>query len=180
MVGAFVVLSSNNQSFAANTNTNTKLGIRTGVLTFYKDTGTDMNTYFSHSPNTSTEIDLGNYDPSLSAINAASSGNHRFTVSDLYGKSFTVTVQSSVLSASGVTSIPAANVGYTGTVRTGAGKALTAQPTGAVDIGTAPVTFVARTNASGISKYAQEITLKVTIPAAQAPENYTGMLTFTY
>ena len=76
--------------------------------------------------------------------------------------------------------IPKAGIGYTGTTRFGTGKALTQAPTSAVDIGTAPVTFVARTNASGISKFAQEITLKVAIPAAQGPGAYTGLLTFTY
>lgn len=169
----------NDKSLAANTYTPTTLGIHTGTFLFFKDTGTDMNSYFSHSPNADTEIDMGNYDASLSIINAASSGDHRFTVSDMIGNSFTVTVQTSDLTASGGLFIPAANIGYTGTVRTGTGKTLTAAPTGTADISSA-VTFVARANNSGLSKYSQEITLLVNIPAAQAPENYTGTLTFTY
>jgi hypothetical protein len=76
--------------------------------------------------------------------------------------------------------IAKANIGYTGTARFGTGKALTVSPTSAADIGTAPVTFVARANNSWISKFSQEITLKVAVPAAQAPGAYTGLLTFTY
>jgi hypothetical protein len=57
---------------------------------------------------------------------------------------------------------------------------LVAAPTSAVDIGTAPVTFVSRTNANGLSQFSQEITLKVAIPAAQKPGSYTGVITFTY
>jgi hypothetical protein len=139
-----------------------------------------MDFYFSHSPNSTTTIDIGTYDASLTPIAAASSGDHRFTVSDMAGKSFTVTVQSSALTASGVTAIPANTVGYTGTTRYGTGKALTSAPTGGADIGSSPVTFVARANNSGISKFSQEIALTVAIPAAQAPESYTGTLTFTY
>lgn len=168
------------QTNAANSTTNTTLGIRTGALSFYKDTGTTMNTYFGHGPNTSTTIDIGTYDASITAFNAYSSGDHRFTISDLAGKSFTVTLQSSALTASGGLSIPATAIGYTGTARTGAGKALTSAPTSAADIGTSPVTFVARSNNSGVSKYSQEITLTVAVPAAQGPESYTGLLTFTY
>ena len=183
IVAAFALLTIG-QTNASNTNTNTTLGITSGVLSFYKDTGTTMDTYFSHSPNTATTIDIGTYPASISAISAASSGDHRFTVSDLAGKSFTVTLQSSDLTAldySGAQlTIAKANIGYTGTARFGTGKALTASPTSAADIGTAPVTFVARTNHSGISKFSQEITLKVAVPAAQAPGAYTGLLTFTY
>ena len=172
------------QSFAANTATNTTLGIRVGVLNFFKDTGSDMLSYFGHAANTNTAIDIGTYDSSLDAISAASSGDHRFTVSDLKGSAFTVTLQSSdltALDASGATvTIPKAGIGYTGTARMGTGKSLTAAPTTAADIGTAPVTFVDRTNHSGTSKFAQEITLKVAVPAAQAPGAYTGLLTFTY
>jgi len=175
-----LALFTSNSSMAANTTTNTTLGIRTGVLSFYKDTTTAMDTYFSHSGNQSASIDIGTYDASLAVISAASNSDHRFTISDLEGSSFTVTVQSSDLTASGSLSIAANTVGYTGTTRYGTGKALTSAPTSAADIGTAPVTFVARTNNSGVSKFAQEITLKVAIPAAQAPESYTGMLTFTY
>jgi hypothetical protein len=98
IVAAFAILNLG-QSFAANTNTNTTLGITSGLLSFYKDTGTTMDTYFSHSPNTATTIDIGTYPASISAISAASSGDHRFTVSDLAGKSFTVTLQSSDLTA---------------------------------------------------------------------------------
>jgi len=138
-----------------------------------------MDSHFSHAANQAEAIDIGSYDASLSTIDAASSGDHRFTISDMAGKSFTVSVQSSSLTAPDGT-IPATAVGYTGTTWLGTGKTLTASPTSAADIGTAPVTFVARTNNSGISKFSQEITLKVTIPAAQAPDAYTGLLTFTY
>lgn len=184
IVAAFAILTIGNTN-AANTNTNTTLGIRTGVLSFYKDTGTTMNSYFAAAnPSSSTTIDIGTYDASLSAIAAASSGDHRFTVSDLRGKSFTITVQSSSLNGtdenSNAVSIAASTVSYTGTARAGTGKALTASPTSAADIGTAPVTFVARANSSGVSKFAQEITLKVAVPAAQTPASYTGLLTFTY
>ena len=168
------------QSFAANTATNTTLGINAGVLSFYKDTGSTMDSYFSHSANASTAIDIGTYAASINAQNAQSDGDHRFTVSDLLGQSFSITLQSSALTASGGLSIAANLVSYTGSTRLGTGKALTAAPTSAGDIGTAPVTFVARTDNSGVSKFAQEITLKVAIPAAQGPGAYTGLLTFTY
>jgi len=185
LIVAAVAILTLGQTNAANTATNTTLGIRTGVLSFYKDTGTSMNSYFSATnPNASLTIDIGTYDASLNAIDAASSGDHRFTVSDLRGKSFTITVQSSSLNGTDEDAQPvtiAANtVSYTGTTRAGTGKALTAAPTSAADIGTAPVTFVARTNSSWVSKFAQEITLKVAIPAAQTPAAYTGLLTFTY
>jgi len=183
IVAAFAILTIGNTN-AATSNTNTTLGIRTWVLSFYKDTGTTMNSYFSHSPSTATTIDIGTYDASLDAISAASSGYHRFTVSDLRGKSFTITVQSSALNGvdedSQAVTIAANTVSYTGTTRFGTGKALTSAPTSAADIGTAPVTFVARANSSGVSKFSQEITLKVAVPAAQTPAAYTGLLTFTY
>ena len=57
---------------------------------------------------------------------------------------------------------------------------MVAAPISAVDIGTAPVTFVSRTNTNGLSQFSQEITLKVAIPAAQKPGSYTGIITFTY
>jgi len=151
IVAAFAVLTIGNTN-AATSNTNTTLGIRTGVLNFYKDTGTQMDSYFSHSPNTATTIDIGTYDASLDAISAASSGDHRFTVSDLRGKSFTITLQSSSLNGtdedSQAVSIAANTVSYTGTTWLGTGKALTSAPTSAADIGTAPVTFVARANSA--------------------------------
>jgi hypothetical protein len=184
LIVAAVAILNLGQSFAASTPTNTTLGIRTGVLNFYKDTGTST-ANFGHVANVSTAIDIGTYDASVSAQNVQSSGDHRFTISDLLGKSFTVTLQSSdltALDASGATmTIPKAGIGYTGTNRFGTGKALTATGNGgAADIGTAPVTFVARTNHSGVSVFSQEITLKVAIPAAQGPGSYTGLLTFTY
>ena len=95
------------------------------------------------------------------------------------GKSFTVTLASSDLTATGGLSISSGLVTYTGTTRYGTGKALTATGTFNTAL-SSPVTFVARTNASGISKFTQEITLKVAVPAAQGPESYTGLLTFTY
>jgi hypothetical protein len=132
LIVAAVAILNLGQSFAATGTTNTTLGIRTGVLSFYKDTGTSMDSYFSptHSPSTATTIDIGTYDASLSAINAASSGDHRFTVSDLRGRMFAVIISSSNLTAldeSGATvTIDATNVTYTGTTRNGTGKALTA------------------------------------------------------
>lgn len=188
VLGTFIVAAvailSLGQSFAANTATNTTLGITKGVLSFYKDTGTDMGTYFGHTANQSSAIDIGTYVASLSPIAAQSSGDHRFTISDLKGDAFVVTLQSSDLtatSASGDTyTIAKSLIGYTGTARFGTGKALIAAPTEAADIGTSTVTFVSRTNNDGVSKYSQEITLKVAVPAAQAPGSYTGLLTFTY
>ncbi len=180
LVVASVAVLSLGQSYAANTATNTTLGITQGVFSFYKDTGATMDSYFSHSANAAATIDIGTYNASLSAINAASAGDHRFTISDLKGDPFTVTLQSSALTASGSLSIAADLVSYTGSTWLGTGKALTSAPTSAADIGTAPVTFVARADNSGISKYSQEITLKVAVPAAQAPASYTGLLTFTY
>ena len=119
------------------------------MLSFYKDTGTST-TDFGHAANLATTIDIGTYDASLAAIAAQSSGDHRFTVSDLRGKYFTITLQSSDLTAldeSGATvTIPKAGIGYTGTAWFGLGKALTAAPTTAADIGTSPVTFVSRAN----------------------------------
>lgn len=167
------------QTNAANTATNTTMAITAGTLTFYKDTGATMDTYFSHAANTATTIDIGTYVASLDAISAASSGNHRFTVSDMLGSGFTITIQSSALTAPNGT-ITADKVSYTGTAWMGTGKALTASPTSAADIGTSPVTFVARNDNTGLSKYSQEITIKVAVPAAQAPGSYTGVLTFTY
>ncbi len=163
----------------ATTNTNTTLGITAGTFSFSKDTGSSMDTYFGHAADPLASIDIGNYGVSLSEISAASSDNHRFTVSDMLGDSFTITLQSSALTASGVTAIPASAVTYTGTARLGTGKALTATWEQNTSLDN-PVTFVARTNSSWLSKYSQEITLKVQIPAAQAPASYTGQLTFTY
>jgi len=97
----------------------------------------------------------------------------------MLGSSFVITLQSSALTASGVTSIPASAVTYTGTDWLGTGMALTATGSQNTPLNT-PVTFVARANASGLSLYSQEITLKVQVPAAQAPASYTGQLTFTY
>jgi hypothetical protein len=138
-----------------------------------------MDSYFSHAPNIATSIDLGTHAASMTTSSVSSSTNHRFTVSDLLGAAFTVTIQSSALTVAGG-SIPAANVGYDGTAWLGVGKALTAAPITAVDIGTAPVTFVARNDATGLSQFSQEITLKVSVPAAQKPGSYAGVITFTY
>jgi len=183
-VVATVTILNLGQSFAANTATNTTLGITKGVLSFYKDTGTDMQTYFGHTANQSEAIDIGTYVASLSSIDAQSSGDHRFTVSDLKGDAFVVTLQSSDLtatSASGDTyTIAKSLIGYTGTTRFGTGKIIDQAPVSAADIGSSAVTFVGRSNNNGVSKYSQEITLKVAVPAAQAPGAYTGLLTFTY
>jgi len=163
----------------AQTTTNTSLWITAGVLSFSKDLSSDMNSYFGGSPNASASIDIGSYSASIAAISASSDGDHRFTVSDMLGESFTVTIQSSAMTATEGT-IAASNIWYTGTDRLGTGVALTASPTSAVDIGTAPVTFVARNNTDGLSLFAQEITLQVSVPAAQTPGSYTGLITFTY
>ncbi len=163
----------------ASTSTDTTLWIVAGAFNFFKDTGTTMDSYFSHGANTGASIDIWSYAASLSAISAASSSNHRFTVSDMLGSSFVITLQSSALTASGVTSIPASAVSYTGTDWLWTGMALTATGTQNTPLNT-PVTFVARANASWLSLYSQEITLKVQVPAAQAPASYTGQLTFTY
>lgn len=167
------------ESLAATTTTNTTLWITAGTFSFTKDTTASMDSYFSHWPNANASIDIWSYASNISAISASSSGNHRFTVSDMLWAAFTVTIQSSALTTWWNT-IAANNIGYTGTNRLGTGKALTASPTSAVDIWTAPVTFVARNDASWLSVYAQEITLKVAIPAAQKPGSYTWVITFTY
>jgi len=138
-----------------------------------------MNSYFTHSGNQSDSIDIWSYAASLDEISASSAGEHRFTVSDMLWSAFTITIQSSALTASGVTDIPATAISYTGTDRLGTGKALTATWAPNTSLNN-PVTFVARNNSSWLSKYSQEITLKVQIPAAQAPASYTGQLIFTY
>lgn len=164
---------------AAWANVGTTLGIAVGSFSFSKDTTTNMDSYFSHSPNTSTGIDIWGYAASLSEIAAASSGNHRLTVSDLLGTAFIITLQSSALTASGVVPIPATAITYTGTNRLWTGEELTA--TGAQNMALdSAITFVARNNILWLSQYSQEITLKVQIPAAQAPASYTGQLIFTY
>jgi hypothetical protein len=167
------------ESSAATTTTNTTLWITAWTFSFTKDTTSAMDSYFSHWPNAAAAISIWSYASSISAISANSSGDHRFTVSDMLGSSFTVTMQSSALTIAWG-SIPATNIWYTWTTRFGTWKALIAAPTSAVDIWTAPVTFVSRTNNSGLSLFAQEITLKVAVPAAQAPGSYTGVITFTY
>lgn len=167
------------ESLAATTTTNTTLWITAGTFSFTKDTTAAMDSYFSHWPNSNAAISIWSYISSISAISANSSGDHRFTVSDMVWNSFSITMQSSALTTWGL-SIAAANIWYTWTTRFGTGKALIAAPTTAVDIWTAPVTFVSRTNNSGLSLFSQEITLKVAVPAAQAPGAYTGVITFTY
>lgn len=157
-------------SGSAELNTQTTLGIQTGALSFYKDT---------ISGNVSDAIDIGTYAASLDAISAASDSDHRFVVEDLAGQSFTVTLQSSDLTGTD-TPIPASNISYEGTEWTGVGKPLTAFATGAADIGTSPVTFVAREDNSGLSRFSQDIAILVAVPAAQTPGNYAGVLTFTY
>ncbi|MCX6824837.1 MAG: hypothetical protein NTY80_01315 [candidate division SR1 bacterium] len=171
-------------SFAATSSTDTTLGITVGTFSFFKDTGTTMGGYFvplnTHlTGSSSASIDIGTYGASLTEIAATSSSDHRFTVSDMLGNSFTVTLSSSTLTAAGGLSIASSAITYTGTVRVGTGSPLTA--TGVFNTSlAAPVTFVSRSNGSGLSKFSQEITLKVQIPAAQAPASYTGQLTFTY
>ncbi len=166
IVAAFAVLNLG-QSLAATT-TNTTMAITPGVLTFYKDlTG----------GNSSSTIDIGTYSANINAFDAYSSGNHRFVVSDMLGSGFTITLASSDLTAPNGT-IAKANISYTGTVRAWSGAAPTAAPTWA-NLGSS-VTFVARANNSGLTLYSQDITIKVAVPAAQAPGSYTGLLTFTY
>lgn len=179
MLWAGLIMSSMNRSSAATSTTNTTLGITPGTFSFIKDVGATMDSYFSHGPNAWTSIDIGTYAASVTTTSASSEGNHRFTVSDLLGNAFSVTLQSSALTIAWA-SIPASAIGYTGTAWLGTGQVLTAAPTSAVDIGTNPVTFVARNNADGLSLFSQEITIKVAIPAAQKPGSYTGLLTFTY
>ena len=176
---SILLIGSWNRSSAASSTTNTTLGITAGAFSFTKDVGTTMNTYFGHSPNVATSIDIGTYAANIATTSVSSNGTHRFTASDLLGSAFTVTIQSSALTVAGG-SIPASAIGYTGTTWFGTGKALTAAPTSAVDIGTAPVTFVSRNDATGLSAFSQEITLKVAAPAAQKPGSYTGVITFTY
>ena len=163
-----------------NFSTDVTLGILPWSLSFTKDTGSSMNSYFGHEPDNTNSIDIGQHAPSLEAINISSVGNHRFTISDMLGSPFIITIQSSAFISTWWDSIAATNIGYTGTNRLGTGKTLTAAPTIVADIGTSPVTFVARENNSGLSLFSQEITLKVAVPAAQAPWSYTGVITFTY
>lgn len=153
LVAAFAIVTvgnTNAQTTAATTPTT--LGITPGVFSFYKDLTTDMSAYITTAPNTDATIDIGNYDSSLAPIAATSSGDHRFTVSDLKGDAFTITISSSKLSY-GALDIPAKNIGYVGTAWLGTGKALTAEPTTAADIWTSPVTFVSRADNSGVSKF---------------------------
>ena len=165
--------------FATGSNIGTSLGISVGTFSFYKDTTTAMDSYFWHSPNGSSGIDIWNYAASLNPIPATSSGDHRFTVSDILGTAFTVTLQSSDLTASWVTAIPASAITYTWTDWLGTWEVLTATWTQNTSLDSA-ITFVARNNILWLSQYSQEITLRVTIPAAQAPASYTGQLIFTY
>lgn len=158
---------------------NTTLGIVPGSLLFEKDTSGVMDSYFAHSPSTLPAIDIGSYSVNLQANTVSSSPNHRFMISDMAWSAFMVTLQSSALTTVWW-SIDASKIGYTGTNRLGTGKTLTVAPTSASDIGTAPVTFVARNDDAWLSLYAQEITLKVNIPAAQKPGTYTGIIIFTY
>ena len=167
------------ESFAATTTTNTTLWITAGTFSFTKDTTASMDSYFWHWPNVNDSINIWSYISSILDISANSSGDHRFTLSDMIGSSFTVTMQSSSLTTAWE-SIPANKIWYTWTTRFGTWKTLTAAPTSAVDIWTAPITFVSRANNSGLSLFSQEITLKVAVPAAQAPGSYTGVITFTY
>ena len=164
---------------AAQTTTDTSLWITAGTFRFYKDTGTDMNTYMGQAGNEWTSIDIGTYEASLSAVSANSAENHRFTVADMKGDPFTVTIQSSDLTSWSGDTISRSNVWYAGGPRRGTGVALSAAPTWAADIGTAPVTFVAKTE-RGVLMMAQDLEVVVNIPAFQAPGAYEGTITFTY
>lgn len=168
------------KSLADNFSTNTTLGILPWSLSFNKDITTNMDTYFWHSPDASNSMDIWQHSSSIQTIIATSTGNHRFTISDMVWATFVVTMQSSALNSSWWNFIPAANIWYTWTTRLGTGKELTAAPIFATDIWTAPVTFVSRENGLGLSLFSQEIILKVNIPAAQAPGAYSGVITFTY
>jgi len=160
-------------------NVDTQFQIIPGSLTFYKDTTTTMDPYFGYSADSWTGIDIGNHTPSLVPMQISSPSKQRFTVSDMAWNPFVITVQTSPLVSSwGM--IPASAIGYTGTAWIGTWKILTAAPTNATDIGTSPITFVARQNEDGLSVFSQEIVLKVTVPAAQEPWTYAGILTFTY
>lgn len=168
------------RSSANNFSTNTTLGILPWSLTFTKDITTDMDSYFWHSPDLSNSMNIWQYLSSLLSITASSTWNHRFTISDMLGSSFVVTIQSTALNSTWWNSISANNIWYTGTSRVWTGKLLTAAPVFSTDIWTAPVTFVSRENSSWLSLFSQEIILKVNVPPAQKPWTYTWSVTFTY
>lgn len=168
------------KSSADNFSTNTTLGILPWSLNFTKDITTNMDSYFWHSPDASNNMDIWQHWSSMIAVNASSTGNHRFTISDMLWNAFVVTMQSSALNSTWWDSISSNNIWYTGTTRLGTWKLLTAAPISALDIWTAPVTFVARENSFWLSVFSQEILLKVNIPAAQKPWSYTWMIIFTY
>lgn len=168
------------KSLADNFSTNTTLGILPWSLSFSKDISSSMDTYFGHSPDTSSSMDIWQHSSSIQNIVAASTGNHRFTLSDMIWATFVVTMQSSALNSSWWNSIPSANIWYTWSAWLGTGKELTAAPIFATDIWTSPVTFVARENGLWLSLFSQEIILRVNIPAAQSPGSYSWVITFTY
>jgi hypothetical protein len=168
------------KSSAGNLSTNTTLWILPWSLTFIKDTTTNMDSYFSHSPDSSSSMNIWQYGSKIWSIIAASTWNHRFTISDMLGGSFVITIQSTALNSTWWNTISANNIWYTGTTRLWTWKTLTAAPIYSTDIWTAPVTFVSRENNSGLSLFSQEIILKVNIPPAQKPWSYTWSITFTY
>lgn len=158
------------ESSTGNVIIHSTLGVLTWDISFYKDLTWG---------NASATIDIGTYAASFSQISASSTNNHRFVIKDMFWKPFTVTIQASDLISTNWT-ISASNIWYEWSVWTGIGKSLTASPTGYIDIGSTPITFVSRNNNTGISWYEQDITLKVIVPPAQSPWSYTWILTFTY
>jgi hypothetical protein len=128
------------QSFAAPLiNVNTSLVITTGLFNFYKDTGAtlpSMSGYFvaggyaGHiTGNNASGINLGVFAVQLYEQAAYASGDHRFTVSDMYGASFTVTAYATNMTgilSGNIVYIPGSAISYTGTLWVGTGKTITA------------------------------------------------------
>lgn len=175
---------------------NTTLRITTWVFSFGKDTGGSMGYYFSGDPcnywatmftwNTWAGIDFWTTGIALVTQWMFSSGNHRFTASDMLWQSFRITIQSTALTGwlFGLSTavIPPANVTYTGTNWCGTGYVLTktwaigTNPSAALS---SPYDMAARENNSWLSLWSQNITMKVSIPAAQWWWRYTWVLLFT-
>ena len=177
-------------------NVNTYLRITTWVFSFQKDTGSTMGSYFSGAPcnwwtttftwNTWAGIDFGSTGISLASQSMYSSGNDRFTVSDMYWQSFTIQVLSTALTGyfagSATPVIPATNITYTGSNWCGTGWVLTnswAFNNNQSSALNANYTMAARVNNSWLSLWSQFVRLRVDIPAAQNGWGYTGMLIFT-
>jgi hypothetical protein len=131
------------QSFAAPLiNVNTSLIITTGLFTFSKDMTSSMSGYFvaggyaGHiTGNNASGINLGVFAVQLYEQAAYSSGDHRFTLTDIYGAPFIITLLATNMTGilSGVAVyIPGSAISYTGTAWVGTGSPLT--NTGAVGV----------------------------------------------